>query len=441
MNVEASLPHVSNEYGRLQSVLMKPPGLEATKRTDHWAFDMASFPGVTYNRLGEGATTEHAQLVDLLESQGVQVVNVLDEVDAALDVAKSKGILDGFLTEHFPVLRRLSRRDRNDLAAVDIYGGGKYNYATHGVAPMPFSDYTRDPLVITPDGVLVARLFGQTRGKEPVLMRFMFDNSPHLQGHKVIYDATAQENGPYFEGGDTSVFDQNTIVMGVGGASEPRAAEEIATATGMDVMAVKTAELPESFLPIISNVGLHLDALLTIVSNDLAFATPYFLENEFGPGPFYAFIDRYVALAKEEGLSNEQIENLLAARARMPEDIGMVTIYEGGSGRKRETGQRLVTHLREERGMTVGYTAGKPEEDTRHQIEHLVYGGVFDASRFLIANGLSIAPNHFVGPSDDAGAFHEALRRKGVQVDGISLAELRKGGGAVHCLTAPLKRA
>jgi arginine deiminase len=197
------------EYGRLRTVLMHTPGRE---------LDLVG--PATYERFlfadaldAEQFRTDHARFVDILRSEGIEVI-LLTEV-----------------LRHRTEMLRLAER-------------------------LPNLVYTRDTAAVTTAGFLLARMKSRVRRGET----------------RIVEDALRELAIPMFmktqapatiEGGDLVFLDEETLLLGVGNRTNRRALTELtAAATKSGLRRLVAVPLPRSVI--------HLDGTMMVVDRDLA---------------------------------------------------------------------------------------------------------------------------------------------------------------------------
>src|SRR5262249_27006297 len=139
---------------------------------------------------------------------------------------------------------------------------------------LPSMYWSRDFAISTPKGVIIGNGQYYRRALENSVARLMFQFADELKQFPIIFDAAKE--GVFLDGGDTIVFDEKTLLLGVGNRSTREAAPKLAQKLGMDVIAV--AMPPSDKRSGLNGQLLHLDSIFNLVDKNKILAVPFFLE-------------------------------------------------------------------------------------------------------------------------------------------------------------------
>lgn len=380
---------------------------------------------------------QHRELQRLLRAGGAEVLRLEPLLDAAIEVARSRGVFDVWLRALYPRLSSTPAKvTARTLLGLDpavryrTHADQTYRHVADGARSLIFS---RDATVMTPRGLLIAHLSNPGRVEEPAISRFLADFAPAFREYPIVYDA-AQE-GYFVEGGDIQVVDERTLFIGVGNRTDPRVAPLLAQRLDMDVIAVsmRKADVLKAWTPAdrLRAVLLHLDTVFTHVGNRLALALPWFLEAEFaGRDPLTAFI-------RGRGTQAQVPDADVTAAVSYLADFGKVRRYRAGTGEEDPAvrDMKLVDYARRQ-GYEVAYVGGTPPAtpDMEYVVEVVLREHALQA-----ANVVATAPRRVIAYAG-ATRTHAGLRDAGVEVAAFEARELWPWNGGPHCLTLPLER-
>ena len=238
------------------------------------------------------------------------------------------------------------------------------------------------------------------------------------------------------QGGDVTVLDPRTLLVGVGNLTAEAAARALAQRLKMNVLAVR---LPARFASDgrglwtgLNSLFLHLDSIFTLVDSEWALVLPYFFEaRHAGADPLTWMLS---GLSKVPGPNREVLEWL----ATCLREVGWLSLYKAGSGEvdRSVEGMKLVDYLRA-RGYRIAEVGGPrgDEPDAKWIVERVLREAYFQA-----ANVLAIAPGRVIAHEDNQHT-NAALRASGVAVETFPAHELVRGHGGPHCMSMPLERA
>ena len=276
--------HVYNEIGSLKKVLLHRPGRElehlSPETMEALLFDDIPYP--------EQARKEHDTFASMLWENGVEVLYLEDLTAEALeaDPAARSDFIRCFieeagdvahscrdaLTEYFLSLpaRELVLNSMAGIQASELgypFGGRLSSLIGPRdqfiAAPMPNLYFTRDPFASVGSGVTLHRMYFETRRRETLYGRIIFDYHPLYRNIPRYIDRDCCFS---MEGGDILVLSPQVIAVGISQRTRPETVEQLAEAlfreesgTFHTVLAV---EIPHT------RASMHLDTVLTQVDTD-----------------------------------------------------------------------------------------------------------------------------------------------------------------------------
>lgn len=385
---------------------------------------------------------EHAALIDILESEGVRVLDIRDLLTNAIDNAP-RAELEEFLRDVFPITadEAIARIDEIDGDSITSFRDDHfYLTAEDGTLDplfpgMPSMYWSRDFAISTPKGILIGKGKAFQRSIENHLMRFMLQHAPELAEFPIAFDAW--EHDVNLDGGDVIVYDENTLLIGVDNRTSREAAPLLAQALDMDVYAVSMP--PWDQRSGISRQLLHLDSTFNIVDERTAVVVPYFMEKEFNDSnpvaPILLGIKRQIETWEEhtdyEIGNPESIQTTIDV---MPK-VGWLTHYAAGTGEATDLDTKLVDWLREQ-GFTIVYVGGPQGE---LPVEKYVLERAMLELRWQGANVVQLGPGKIIAYEHNVFT-NQALRDAGVEVLTFPGDSLSQRNGGPHCLLMPLVR-
>lgn len=218
--------HVYSEIGELQTVLVHEPGREIDYITPA-RLDELLFSAILESH---DARKEHKEFVKILESQGINVVELTDLIAETYELASEEAkdnLIEEFLDESEPVLTEEHRilvrnflkgiTKTKELVKMMMAGITKYDLGIEAdreliVDPMPNLYFTRDPFASVGNGVTIHYMRYKVRQRETLFSRFIFENHPKLVSTPIYYHPS---QGLSIEGGDVFIYNNDTLVVGV----------------------------------------------------------------------------------------------------------------------------------------------------------------------------------------------------------------------------------
>ncbi|MEM7354518.1 MAG: arginine deiminase family protein [Acidobacteriota bacterium] len=439
-SVEPAPLGVFSDTGRLHATLALSGGEEMARMVGLGSGHPLSWTGANPSR-----QREHAALLQILQQNGVEVLDIAEVLQSAIDNARQTGNLAGWLQETFPtsaerIVERideidarslLNRRDEHFYLENEA---GDFDPLFPGVTAMYWA---RDFAAMTPKGIVIGNGRYLTRSFENDYARFMFRHADALKDAPIAFDAIAEE--VYLDGGDLIVLDEQTLLLGVGNRSSREAAPKLAQRLNMDVLAVAMPDFDGA--KSLRRRLLHLDTSFNVVGWKTAVALPFFYEK--------AWIESHPLKPILRGLTH-QVE---AIKAAMPQretfsegedvtklldnlpQIGWLTRYAATTGEAEELGTKLVDYLRGQ-GWRIIPLGG---EQGDLPLEKYVLERVLYELHWQGANVVQLAPGQVIAYEHNVHT-NRALRAAGIEVQTFPGAALAQGSGGPHCLLMPLSR-
>ncbi|MFC3880626.1 arginine deiminase family protein [Algoriphagus namhaensis] len=398
---------LNSEYGTLRAVLMHRPGKEIDRLTPYNK-DFLLFEDVPYL---EALQKEHDFFSNLIkESTGAHVyqlrellIRVLYDrellfnlMSQALAKARlthwAETILDRYSTAECAGLLTAGIKIHELKRKIPKLETGELMDSAFAISPCPNLYFQRDPMALTPGGIIFSSMKMEGRQREADLLRTIFENHPDFKDHiTTAYSPVGLHQPPSIEGGDVIVISHEAIAIG---NSERTDAKAIYAAAKVLIAEGTVKRVYEVHLPEKRNY-MHLDTVFTILDENLVLTYPDAL-NSVLQTSLYTFKD------EKDGKVNIKREVLQES---------LLTVLE-----------REIPHLE------ILHTAdGNPDYSLREQW--------FDG-----ANVFAIGPRRVISYNRNIHT-NRALRDLGVEVLEIPSSELSRGLGGPRCMTMPLSRA
>lgn len=397
---------LNSEFGTLKAVLMHRPGKEIDRLTPYNK-EFLLFEDVPYL---DAMQKEHDFFTDLIkQTTGAQVfrlhellIQVLSDEKLLFKLMRQALTKSGMthLTEQ--IMGRLSTAECATAltAGVKVHelkrkipnlaSGELMDYA-FVIPPSPNLYFQRDPMAVTPGGIIFSSMKMDGRQREADLLKSIFENHPDFKENvNQLYPINGHDNPPSIEGGDVIVLSKKAVAIGNSERTDEKAIYHVAKA----LLAEGTVErVYEVHLPQKRNY-MHLDTVFTILDENLVLTYPDAL--------------------------NAVLQTSLYTLKEIKDD--KVNI-------KREVlNESLLTVLEKEIPyLEILHTAdGNPDYAMREQW--------FDG-----ANVFAIGPRRVISYNRNKHT-NQALRNLGVEVLEIPSSELSRGLGGPRCMTMPLSR-
>lgn len=276
--------NVYSEIGKLKKVLVHTPGQEieylTPQRLDELLFSAILDPIV--------ARKEHEEFIKILESQGVEVVQ-LSTLVAQTYNSCSKDIQESFinqwLDESIPKLNSENRKKVYDyikslekdtekmikkmmagILAKEVDASSDVELV---VDPMPNLYFARDPFASVGNGVTVHNMHYPTRRRETIFANLIFNHHPEYKVTPKYYERI---NPFTIEGGDVFVYNEDTLVVG----NSERTGLDAIKLLAQNIKNNKDVKFKKIYAINIPKMGnlMHLDTWLTMLDHDKFLYSP-----------------------------------------------------------------------------------------------------------------------------------------------------------------------
>lgn len=393
--------NVYSEIGKLKKVLVHTPGQEidylTPQRLDELLFSAILDP--------VRARSEHEEFIKLLESQGVECVQLAAltaETYCSSNVDIKEKFINQWLDESIPKLNAENRKKvykylkkleanpekmiRKMMAGILAKEVDAESDVELIVDPMPNLYFTRDPFASVGNGVTIHHMYRPTRRRETIFANFIFSHHPDYKKTPQYYN---REEEFSIEGGDVFIYNQETLVIGVSERTEKKAiqflAEKIQKNDEVSFKKIYAINVPK-----MSNL-MHLDTWLTMLDYDKFLYSP----NMMG-----------VLKIWEIDLSNKKIEW---------KEIN-------------ESLEDFLSSVIGKKAITIP-VAGKDSTQIDIDVETN-----FDATNFVV-----VEPGVVIG-YDRNRKTNQALKDANIKVLTWNGDQLSLGMGSARCMTMPLYR-
>ena len=399
--------HNTSEIGKLRQVMLHRPGRELENLMPEY-LERLLFDDIPYLK---AAQEEHDAFADCLRQNGAEVVYLRDLVAETLDRTDVRQeFTEEFLDEAGIQGHRLRDIVKEYLAPMDAltlvdtmmagirksdirgfetgklsdYLSFKSDDYPFLVDPMPNLYFTRDPFATIGTGVSLHRMHTETRNRETIFGKVIFEHHPFYRNAPKWYDRGETTS---IEGGDILVLSPQVLAVGI----SQRTREDSIDKFARTVLSIsKTFHKVLAFDIPKTRSFMHLDTVFTMVDRDkftvhpniLSAITVFVLELEEGR----------VRIREEQG----RLEDILKEHL----ELDQVTLIQCGSG------------------------------------------SVVDAAREQWSDGsntLAIAPGEVVVYERNTVTNH-ILEDNGITIHTIPCSELSRGRGGPRCMSMPFVR-
>ena len=227
--------NVNSEIGKLKKVMLHRPGKELENLMPEY-LDRLLFDDIPYLRI---AQEEHDSFADILRQNDVEVVylsdlvaesivnqDVRDELiaelinDAGITTSRERDILTDYfrsLDTKAMIEKMMAGIRKTEIQQVEGKSLGDFlrnlnNDYPFILDPMPNLYFTRDPFASIGNGVSIHKMFTETRHRETLFAKFIFQYHPLYKDTQVWYDRNENFS---LEGGDILILNQETIAVGI----------------------------------------------------------------------------------------------------------------------------------------------------------------------------------------------------------------------------------
>jgi arginine deiminase len=313
-----------------------------------------------------------------LRRSGLQ--HLAEDILERYSTAECAGILTAGLKIH-ELKRKLPKLNAGEL--LDF---------AFAIPPCPNLYFQRDPMALTPGGVIFSSMKMEGRQREADLVRTIFENHPDFKEHvNTLYPIDGHDSPPSIEGGDVIILSHEAVVLGNSERTDAKAIYHAAKALLAEgsVKRVYEVHLPKK------RQFMHLDTVFTILDENLVLTYPDAMNS---------VLETSLYTLKEA--SGEKVN---IKREVLKESL--LTVLD-----------REIPHLE-----ILSTGNGNADYAMREQW--------FDG-----ANVFAIGPRRVISYNRNIHT-NRALRNAGVEVLEIPSSELSRGLGGPRCMTMPLSRA
>lgn len=400
--------HVNSEIGRLKKVMLHRPGQELENLMPEY-LERLLFDDIPYLRI---AQEEHNSFADILRQNGVEVVYLSDLVaesiinqdvkeqliqelidDASITTSRERDILTDYfrsLDNKTMIAKMMAGIRKTEIQQAEGKSLGDFlrnlnNDYPFVLDPMPNLYFTRDPFASIGNGVSIHRMFTETRHRETLFAKFIFEYHPLYKNTEVWYDRSENFS---LEGGDILILNKETIAIGISQRTHENAIEKFAQKVLTEESHFKkilAINIPKQ------RTFMHLDTVFTMVDYDKFTIHPNIMR------------DMDVFVIERDGSKRIRITQETSTL----EDI-------------------LKRHLHLDRVTLIKCGSNNVIDSAREQWN--------DGS-----NTLAIAPGEVIVYSRNY-VTNEILQEHGVKTYVMPSSELSRGRGGPRCMSMPLIR-
>ena len=400
--------NVNSEIGKLKKVMLHRPGKELENLMPEY-LDRLLFDDIPYLRI---AQEEHDSFADILRQNDVEVVylsdlvaesivnqDVRDELiaelinDAGITTSRERDILTDYfrsLDTKAMIEKMMAGIRKTEIQQVEGKSLGDFlrnlnNDYPFILDPMPNLYFTRDPFASIGNGVSIHKMFTETRHRETLFAKFIFQYHPLYKDTQVWYDRNENFS---LEGGDILILNQETIAVGISQRTHENAIEKFAQKILTEESHFKkilAINIPKQ------RTFMHLDTVFTMVDHDKFTIHPNIMRD------MDVFVierggDRRIKITQETGSLEDILKHHL--------NLDKVTLIKCGSN-------NAIDSAREQ------WNDG--------------------------SNTLAIAPGEVVVYSRNY-VTNEILQENGIKTYVMPSSELSRGRGGPRCRSMPLIR-
>ncbi len=400
--------NVNSEIGKLKKVMLHRPGKELENLMPEY-LDRLLFDDIPYLRI---AQEEHNSFADILRQNDVEVVYLSDLVeesiinqdvrdqliaelinDASITTSRERDILTDYfrsLDTKTMIAQMMAGIRKTEIQQIEGKSLGDFlrnlnNDYPFVLDPMPNLYFTRDPFASIGNGVSIHKMFTETRHRETLFAKFIFQYHPLYKDTQVWYD---RDENFSLEGGDILILNQETIAIGISQRTHENAIEKFAQKVLTEESHFKkilAINIPKQ------RTFMHLDTVFTMVDYDKFTIHPNIMRD------MDVFVierdkDRRIKITQE----TSSLEDILKRHL----NLDKVTLIKCGSN-------SVIDSAREQ------WNDG--------------------------SNTLAIAPGEVIVYSRNY-VTNEILQENGVKTYVMPSSELSRGRGGPRCMSMPLIR-
>lgn len=298
--------NVTSEINPLKKVLVHRPGNELINLTptslDELLFD--DIPDL------EVAKEEHDRFTQILRDNGAEVLYLEDLMAETLDAnpALKEVFLDQYLEEADIKDEEVYKRSRDilleiennkdfvektmsgvSLSEIGLFDGKNLDSMGSGrsylaINPMPNLYFTRDPFSSVGNGVVINRMYSETRRRETIYADYIFKYHPDYKDE--VEDFYGRKSPYHIEGGDLLNANKETLLIGISQRTEFDAikllAEKLFFEREDSIKTIYALNIPNH------RAFMHLDTVFTQIDRDAFTYHPGIIETlevyELRPG-------------------------------------------------------------------------------------------------------------------------------------------------------------
>lgn len=279
--------NVTSEIKPLKKVLLHRPGRELLNLTPD-TLESLLFDDIPFLKV---AQEEHDAFADILRNEGVEVVYLEDLMAETLE--QNQGLREQFLKQFIEeagihseryqkilfdhlnaikdnkelVLKTMEGVNLNELnieksnSLIDLVNSEKSKMV---LDPMPNLYFTRDPFASVGSGVVLNRMYSQTRNRETIYSDYIFKYHNEYKGKiELLYN---RDLPFHIEGGDVLNLNDKILAVGISQRTEPDAidllAKNIFYNSDCKIEKILAFDIP------VKRAFMHLDTVFTQIDVD-----------------------------------------------------------------------------------------------------------------------------------------------------------------------------
>jgi arginine deiminase len=271
--------NVSNETGKLKSVLVHLPGREIDVMVPPMMAQLL-FDDILY---GQMAREEHRRFQQLIRFIADDIYDMQDLLEEVLEEDDLKQLVVKDLSKRNRFGRNLSGwlREQSAATLAEVLIGGipsekeeSGELPKFDLYPVPNFFFMRDPQFVLGDGVVISSMATQARRRESLLSKYVFQYHKAFRGQDVLRvdfmageskEAPMPRKPPTIEGGDVLIARRDLILVGISERTNKAAIEHLAASLKAGKNSVETiivVELPKA------RSFMHLDTVFTFISRN-----------------------------------------------------------------------------------------------------------------------------------------------------------------------------